>query len=460
MDFAKTAHEIVEQAGGKENVNTVTHCMTRLRFTVKDKKKVNFDEIKKIDGVLGCVYGAEQAQVIMGKNLVATYNEVLKQYDFTVVDAIDENLDDLPAEKEKLTLKSAGNKVLGYVAASVSPMIPALIAGGMLKVALLIVTLIWDGFDATSTYILLSQMANAPFYFMPIMVAYGASKKLGGNPAYAMMVAAAMMCPDFLNMVAEGTPVTLFGVPVLLKSYTSSLLPSLLLALAAVNFEKLFDKIVPGIFKSIFVGMLTFVCTYFLTMVLLAPIGTYVGNYIVAGLVWIQSTIGPVALALLTGILPFLIMTGVHTLFGPFMVQSLAEVGYDGFFRPALLLHNMAEGGACLGVAIKAKDKDLKSEAFSCAVGCIFAGVTEPAIYGINLRLKKPLYAVCAGGAIAGLIGGLFSVKAFVMGYSSLLALPIFESTIVGMSIAIVAAIIASCIFTLVLGFDERNITG
>lgn len=111
MDFAKTAHEIVEQAGGKENVNTVTHCMTRLRFTVKDKKKVNFDEIKKIDGVLGCVYGAEQVQVIMGKNLVATYNEVLKQYDFTVVDAIDENLDDLPAEKEKLTLKIQSSEI-------------------------------------------------------------------------------------------------------------------------------------------------------------------------------------------------------------------------------------------------------------------------------------------------------------------------------------------------------------
>lgn len=459
MDYTRIAKEIIEKAGGSENINSVSHCMTRLRFVVKDKAKANMEEIGKIEGVLGCVFGGGQLQVIMGKNLLPVFNEVIKDGSLAVGDVVNENLDaGLDSkEKEPFTLKKLGGDILGYVAASVTPMIPALISGGMLKVFLLLVTLVWPAFAQMSTYTLLSQLANIPFYFMPVWVAYGASKKLGASPMYAMLVAAAMIYPDFLNMVKEGAPVTLFGLPVLLKSYTSSLLPSLLLAFACAKFEKLFDKIVPGIFKSVFVGMLTITSTYVLTMVLLAPIGTYVGNYVVAALVWLESTIGPFAMMILAGGMPFLIMTGMHSLFAPFMVQSLSEIGYDGFFRPALTLHNMAEGGACLGVFLRAKNKDLKSEALSCAVGCIVAGVTEPAIYGINLRLKKPLYAVCLGGAVGGLLGGCLGVKAFVMGYSTILALPIFETTMIAMAISEVVAIVTACIGTVILGFDEAG---
>lgn len=170
----------------------------------------------------------------------------------------------------------------------------------------------------------------------------------------------------------------------------------------------------------------------------------------------IYGTAGPVALALLAGGMPFLVMVGVHTVFGPFMLQLLENPGYDALFRPALLLHNMAEGGACLAVALRSKNKEFKSEAASIAVGCIFAGVTEPALYGITFRLKKPLYAVAAGGAAGGLVGGLMGVHAYVMGYSNIMALPIFQDTVIAAVAAIVTAIVVAFAMTLALGFEEK----
>lgn len=253
---------------------------------------------------------------------------------------------------------------------------------------------------------------------MPIIVAYGTVKKLGGTPVYPIVVAATMFAPDFLALVKADSQeqVTLFGLPVLLQSYANSLLPSLLLGWASVRLERFWNRVVPGIFKAVFVGLMTITCNYVLTMLVFAPIGTYAGNYIVEFLLFLNATVASLAVALLAGTMPFLVMTGVGGVFMAFMTQILANPGYDSLFRPALLLHNMAEGGACLGVAIRAKDKEFRSEALSIAVGCIVAGVSEPSIYGITLRLKRPMIGVCAGGAAGGLVAGLLGARAYIMG--------------------------------------------
>ena len=153
--------------------------------------------------------------------------------------------------------------------------------------------------------------------------------------------------------------------------------------------------------------------------------------------------------------MPFIIMAGIHHLFSPIIIQSLASTGSDSLFKPALIVHNMAEGGACLGVAVRTKNKTLRSQAFSSGVGCILAGVTEPAIYGINLRLKRPLYGVMAGGFCGGLVAGLLGAKAFVMGYSNLLSIPIFQQTIFAIVSGICTAIIVSFVVTYIVGFDD-----
>lgn len=458
IDYASTAASVVEHAGGPQNVKAVTHCMTRLRLILVDPKAADMELIKQVPGVLGCVYAADQLQVVMGQNLIGTYNEVLSQFKFDEAETVDENLDaDLSTDRGKLTPKKLGSAILGYITASVTPVIPGLIAGGMLKVVLMLITTFMPDFASNSTYTLLSIAADAPFYFLPIWIAYGASKKLGGTSVYAMAVAAAMFAPNFIALVNADpqTAQTLFGLPVPLQSYSGGLFPALLLSFTAYEFEKLWNKVVPGIFKSILVGLLTIVCTYTLTMIVLAPLGAWIGNGIVAVLMGIYGVAGPVALAVLAGAMPLLVMVGVHTVFGPFMLQLLENPGYDALFRPALLLHNMAEGGACLAVALRTKNAEFRSEALSIAVGCIFAGVTEPALYGVTFRLKKPLYGVMAGGAAGGLVGGIMGMHAYVMGYSNIMALPIFQDTVVAAIAAVVTAIVVAFAVAFALGFDE-----
>lgn len=452
-EFQELAESIMSLAGGKENVTSVFHCMTRLRMTVKDIDKVDQKAIGELSGVLGITYQGGQLQVIIGKNLLKVYEEVLK-LGYSDGGSVDENLDG-DGKGKKL---SVGQTIIGYVSAAVQPMIPALIAGGMIKVFLLLISKLYGPFAATSTYKLLSIVGNAPFYFMPITVAYGAAKKLGATPIYSMIVAAALIAPEWSSIVAAAEPVTLFGINVALKGYGSSLLPALLLALVAYYVEKSLNKVIPGVFKPICVGTLTLIVTYSVSILALAPLGQLAGVYVTAAIMGLYKIAGPIAMAVFTGLFPYMVMTGMHMTLGAPMVQLLADNGYDPIFRPGMLLSNMAEGGAALGIAIKAKDKEIKSEALSVAVGCIFASVTEPAIYGFNLPLKKPMWAVSIGGAIGGIVAAILGAHNYEYGSSSLFALPIFEDTILAMVIAIVVTIVAACALTIVFGFDEETL--
>lgn len=248
-DFKQLAQNIMTLAGAKENVTSVFHCMTRLRMTVKDVKKVDQKAINDLDGVLGVTYQGGQLQVIIGKDLLKVYEEVLK-LGYSDGGAVDEKLDgDLKGEKI-----SVGQAVIGYISAAVQPMVPALIGGGMIKVFLLLISKVYAPFADSSTYTLLSIVGNAVFYFMPILVAYGAAKKLGATPTYSMVVAGALVAPEWTAIVSAGDPVTMFGINVALKGYGSSLLPALLLAIVAYYVEKFLNKVIPGVFKPIFVG--------------------------------------------------------------------------------------------------------------------------------------------------------------------------------------------------------------
>ena len=451
MDHKAVAAQIVELSGGVENIRTVAHCATRLRFTVHDVDKVDMDAIKGIKGVLGCIYATDQVQTVLGAEVLGVYDAVLKDFPITTAGTVP----DEPEDKGPLTPAKVADIVVGYVAGAVAPLVPGLIAGGMLKVFLLLIGYAWPAFLETPTNTILGWVANAPFYFMPIFVAYGAATKLGGTPIYAMAGVASLLTPDFTQLVTDGTPITLLTLPVRLVKYPQQLLPALLIALAAYWIEKGLNKIVPGIFKSIIVGAGTMALSMILGFVVLGPLGGYVGSLISGVFVWLGNTVGPVAVAVLAASLPWLVMMGMHHAITPFMAQSIADPGYDPIFRPAYILHNMSEGGACLGVGLRAKDPEFRSECFSLAFGCIVAGVTEPAIYGVNFRLKKPMLGVMAGGAVGGLVTGLLGARAYAMGYSTVMALPIFEDTIVAMAIGVVVAIVTAAIVTFVLGFDQ-----
>lgn len=454
ININECAKEILKYVGGAENVQSITHCMTRLRFILVDDAKVDQDALKKVQGVLGCVIAGGQTQVIMGKNVIPAFEEVQKLGNFTIADENNSNSDDLD-EKEAMTIKKALTIALNYVSSSMTPMVSGLVAGGMLKVLLLLITLINGDFATTQTYTLLSGLANAPFYFMPIFVAYGASIKLHSTPIYAMLCSAALLCPEFLSLVGSGEAIHLFGLPVKSVSYASSLIPALLISVTACYAEKFFNKIVPGIFKSIFVGMATIVVTMVLGFVVLGPLGSILGGYLATLFVWLGSTVAPVAVGILAACLPWMVMCGMHGAIAPFMAQAIADPGYDPVIRPAFILHNVAEGGACIGVALRSKDAAYRSEVLALAFGAIMAGVTEPALYGVNLKLRKPMYGVMAGGAAGGIVAGVLGARAYVMGYSTVMALPIFQDTILAMAVGIIVSILVSAVVAFIIGYDE-----
>lgn len=460
MDYAKIAQDIIASCGGYQNISSITHCSTRLRLFINSKGKVNQDRIKSFDGVLGTVYSNDELQIILGKNLIPIYNETVKSYEGKQGSVPDDDVivSESEPEKPKNKLSAVFNKVIGFVSASVTPMIPGLVAGGMLKVFLLLITLVVASFADAQTYKLLSMLADIPFYFMPVFVAYGAAKKLGGTPIFAMIASASLVYPNFVNLLAGEDPVSILNIPVMVVKYNGTLLPALLIAICAYYCEKLLVKIIPGIIRPVFVGMLTITVTFCLGITILGPLGDIVGGYVVNVFLWSSENLGPLAVGILAACMPWLVMTGMHHAVTPFMVQAIANPGYDVLFRPAYLLHNMAEGGACLGVALRAKNKALKAECFSLAFGCIVAGVTEPAIYGVNLPLKRPMWGVMAGAAAGGVVAGIMGATAFVYGYSTILAIPIFQHTIAAIVAAIVVAIVTAMIVTMVLGFNENEI--
>ncbi len=452
LDYEQMANDIVMAVGGPDNINAVAHCMTRIRFLLKNPKNANTTDVKAIAGVLG-VFDATatsgEYMVILGQHLLPVYEAVQKKFNFTSAGNTNENLD---AVKKPLTVSGVISDTIGFISASVAPCITGLIAGGMLKVFLLLGTLISSSFASTGVYRLLSIAGDAPFYFLPVFVAYGAANKLGGTPAYAMICALSLLHNDWLAILNANEPITMLMLPVRLMHYSGSLVPALLLAWCAGKVEKWLNKVVPGIFKAIFVGMGTVAITMVLGFTALAPLGGYLGIYIGNFFAFLAGNIGPVTVGVLACVFPWLIIAGMHHALVPFIAQSISNPGYDAIFQPAFLLHNMSEGGACIGSALREKDPEKRAEILSLGVGCIFAGVTEPAIYGNNLPKKTPMYGVMAGGGAGGIVAGFLGARAYVMGYSTILAVPIFQDTIIAILVAVATAIVVAGIVAFILG--------
>ncbi len=457
MDYGKVAEELIRYSGGANNIQSVTHCMTRLRFIIRDQSKVDLKKINATKPVMGNVFKTNELQIILGQNLMPIFTEASRILQ-KERPKDSNNETEQPIQKKKMTPRDVGMGIINFVSAAVTPLVPGLIAGGMLKVFLLLITLAAPSFAESQTYTLLSLAADMPFYFMPVFVAMGTAKKLGSTPVYAMACAAALVAPSFVEMVTTGDPISIFGIPVMLVKYKNTMMPALLIGICAAYVEKLMNKIVPGIFKSIFVGAGTLFITYVMGVTILGPLGDLLGSVIVNAFVFSSEHFGFIALGILTAVLPWLIMTGMHHAISPFMTQFIADPGYDGVFRPAFVLHNMAEGGSCLGVALKTKDKQFKAECFSLAIGCILAGVSEPAIYGIGIKYKKPMVGVMIGGAAGGVVAGLLGAKAYYMGYSTVLALPIFVETVGAMLAGMIVTIVIAAAVTYILGIEDDHI--
>lgn len=420
-DNKQIAQQVLAAVGGAGNVSSVTHCMTRLRFVLKDQTIPNKDEISKIKGVVGVNISGGQYQVIIGNSVGNVYREMLALGGLS-------DTQNGPAVKQKVNPISAA---LDFIAGCMTPLFTAIIAGGLIKVLLVIFgpTLLGLMSDTSDTYILMNALGDAPFYFLPILVAITASKKLGCNSFLAAMVSSMLVYPNLITLLSSDTPTYLFGViPVMHGSYASSIIPAMLATILLKYVEILVDKITPDWSKNFLKPLLIVIITAPITLCLLAPLGLMIGNVLQVIINTIYSFAPWLAMLLFAGFMPFIVMTGMHWAFVPACLMSLADPGFELMLLPAMLCSNTAQAGATFGAAFKTKDKDIKQMAFPAAISALLAGVTEPAMYGVTLRLKKPMIGACIAGAIGGLIAGFVNLKAFAFATPCLTAIVQFIS--------------------------------
>lgn len=448
MDYKKTAAEILRLVGGEKNVASVTNCMTRLRFNLNDAKKADVEAIKKMEGVQGVVTKNGQFQVVIGTDVGNVCDEIKKLGKFEENAAADST--------EKNGIIAA---FFGTLTAIFQPIIPALAGSGMIKalLALLVALKLVD--PGSQTYQIFNAFGDALFSFMPFILAFSAAKRFKCNPYVSAVLAGVLLHSSFTGL-NTGDPVHLFGfIPVTMISYGGSVVPILLIVWVQSYIEKFANKISPKPVKIFLAPMITIIVTGIIGITIAGPLGNLVGQVIAIGFNWLNDYAGWVIPVLMGTFCPFFVMTGMHYCFAPIQTIQYATLGYGTILGPGMLASNIAQGTAALVVGIKSKNKDLKQLGFSSGVTGLM-GITEPALYGVNLRLKKPLYASMIGGCAAGLYAGITGIHTFSSTTAGIFALPVYIGgegfgNVMNAAITIVISMVVTAIATFIIGFDD-----
>ena len=441
MDYSVTAKELIKKLGGEKNVDSLTHCMTRLRFVLKDESGIDDKAVENIPGVMGIMKKGGQYQVIIGNNVAKCYSEINKLYGFS----------DTASSSGKKVKRNPVTVALDFISGCMTPMIPAIIAGGLIKVLLVVLgPSLLNVISATGdTYIIMNAIGDAAFYFLPVFIAVTASKKLGCNTYLAIMVAAMLLYPDLITLLGGEAPTKLFGfIPVIHGSYSSSVIPAMLATILLKYVEKLVDKITPEWSKNFLKPLLIVLITAPITLCLLAPLGLVIGNGLQFVLNYTYNFAPWLAMALFAAFMPFIVMTGMHWAFVPAALLAISNPGYELMLLPAMLASNIAQAGATFAVAVKTKDSKMRQIAIPAGISALLAGVTEPAMYGVTLKLKKPMYAACIAGGVGGVIMGIVKLKAYAFATPCLTAIVQFISPDGGKNM-LFACIIAALSFVL-----------
>lgn len=452
MDYKQLSTDIIKNVGGRENVLSLTHCATRLRFNLKDDSKASTEILKNTKGVIGVVNKGGQYQVIIGSDVANVYAEINKIASFD-----NDSSNDVKDDKGPVV------KVLDTIAGIFTPIIPAITGAGMLKAVMaLLVTFKIIGTDS-QVYAVLNFMADAAFYFLPFLIANSAAKKFKCNAYMAMSIAAVILHPNFINMVnaakKSGEGIYFIGLPITLASYSSSVIPIILGVWFMSFIEPIADKVSPKPVKFFTKPLLTLLVAGLVTLIVLGPIGIICGNGISAAIAFLNTYARWLVPLIVGTFSPLLVMTGMHYGLIPIGINNLATAGFDTVVGPGMLGSNIAQGGASLAVAVKTKNSELKQLATSAGITAV-CGITEPAMYGVTLKLKRPLIGVMIGGGVSGLFLGLTGVGRYTSGSPGLLALPGYIGTdgfrnIMFACIGAAIAFVVSFIVTYFIGFED-----
>ncbi|HIB4584945.1 beta-glucoside-specific PTS transporter subunit IIABC [Enterococcus faecalis] len=451
MDYQAIAKEILKDVGGKDNIVDVTHCYTRLRFILKDTKQANKEALLQTEGVISVVESGGQYQVVLGNKVAHVYN--------ALEPLLAQQLTTKTSTKEK---NSLGNRILNTVAAIFTPVVPAIAASGMLKGILAIAVMVANNFyqvdlKPLNTYIILSAASDALFYFMPVVLGYSAAKVFKTNEYIAMVIGATLCYPTIVSLMTEESAVTLFGLHVTKANYVSTVIPIILAIFMLAYVQRFLEKVIPEVLKIIMVPTLSLLLMIPATLLLFGPIGIYLGD----GVNWLYYYImnfSPILLGgFIGGIWCVLVIFGAHRGLVPIGINDVARTGRQNLLAFAGAA-NFSQAGAAFGVFVRTKNKDLKAVAASATVTALF-GITEPAIYGANLRLKKPMIYAVASGAAGGALMGWGGSYGTAFANQGLLTIPVYAEAgtkaficyLLGCGIAFFGAFL----LTIFLGFND-----
>ena len=416
-NYDELAKKIIQLVGGESNIANVTHCITRLRFNLKDESKADTEAIRSTPGVVGVTSANGQYQVIIGAEVTQVYEKLTAQLHNL------EGASAAPAQKEG----SVVSRLIDTITGIFTPILPPLTAAGMLKAVLAILVAFKLVDSASSTYQVINFMADATFYFLPILLANSAAKKLGCNPYLAMMLGGILIHPNFVSMVnaskETGEAITVFALPIYNATYSSSVIPILLGVLLMSKVEPLANRVAPKAIRFFTAPLITMLVVGIATLCVLGPIGYVISN-ILASAINGLSTIAPwLAPTIIGALLPFLVMTGTHHALTPIGINNRMTIGFDTIIYPGQLASNIAQGAAALAVSFKTKNVELKELTSSTGITAV-CGITEPVLYGVTMKIRTNMIAAMVGGGVGGFFMGLMNTKNYSGGSPGLLTLP------------------------------------
>lgn len=451
MTNKELASQILEHIGGEENITFLTHCATRIRLNLKDDNKADVKVLSRLDGVITAQNKSGQLQIVIGAKVNAVYEELEKMVKIT---------DSAIEVGNKKTKRNPINAVIETVAGIFTPVLPALIGCGMLKSIHVILTQYGLLDPASGAAQIIAMGGDLIFYFMPFFLAISAAKKFRTSEMLSVCLAAAYMYPTILD-AAKAVPagqmgsIDFFGLPILLVKYSNTVFPIIMSVYVLSLIYKKIDKLIPEMVRVIFTPMVILLIMLPLQLIVLGPIGSYIGVGIAEGIELLFAKGGIFAAFLLGALRPVLVMFGLHYSIVPIQVQQLAELG-NSVVYPSAIFSNLAQGGAAIGVFLISKNKKMKSIAGTSGFSGLL-GITEPAMYGINLKYKKPFYAAMISAGIASAIFFMFGGTSIAMGMPGVFALGnIKANSFLVLVAAVLISVGLSIVLTMIMGIDEE----
>ena len=450
-DYPKLAKDIIREVGGKENIVNATRCATRLRLVLKETPEGAKEKVQELTGVITVVENSGQFQVVIGTHVGEVYENVMKNLNLEAM-----------SEEEVETKQPLLNRIIATMSAVFAPFIYILAAAGILQGILILINLFWPQFATTGTYEILSLISWTPFAFLPILIGITASKHFKCNTFIAVTCCAALINPTWVEIakrITEGEVVNFLFFNLSGVTYGSSVLPPLFLVLVLSYLEHFLSKRIPEIMKALLVPFICMIVMVPLTILIIGPLTNGGAEAVAVGFNLLMEKAPLLGGILIGGLWEVFVIFGVHWGITPMVMANFSVYGYDAF-QAFQTLAVIAQIGAAIGCFIKSKNRELKKVALSASITGIF-GITEPTLYGVTLRLKKPFICACVGGAISAAVMSFFNTVYYAYaGLPGILTIvnainPNDTKGFIGMVIGSVLAIVVPMILVLVIGFDD-----